>query len=83
MNIIPCEECISFAICNVQIKQKYPKDVTQFSLIKNCEMLQDYIGIHRLKIGEHSILNRKEIANARKLFGLEPVFPKDKYQMKI
>ena len=70
---VPCEQCISFAICNVQIKEMKEPDVTQFSMKMNCDNLKGYI---RLGVkGDHATYNRVEIANARKLFGLGRVIP--------
>ena len=64
---VPCEHCISLAICNVQIKQMTIPDVTRFAIDKKCERLQNYIQLYDTR-AEHSVFNRGEINEARKLF---------------
>ena len=66
---IPCEECISYAICNVQIKQMKVPDVTRFSLNKGCDRLQKFIRLYE-KDGQHSVFNSREISETRKFFKL-------------
>lgn len=39
----PCKQCISFAICKVQINDMKIPDVTQFSMARDCEVLREYI----------------------------------------
>ncbi len=43
MSKCPCEQCISFAICKVQINDMNMPDVTQFSIARDCETLIEYI----------------------------------------
>ncbi len=43
MNESPCKQCISFAICKVQIKGMKSPNVTQFSAMRNCEILKEYV----------------------------------------
>lgn len=62
----PCEECISFAICNMKIKES----VGQHSVMRECCDLQEYLGLNR-QFRRRSY--RDQINFARKLFGLPPV----------
>lgn len=70
--IIPCKECISFAICKQRIRQELdPPDVTTFSKWINCDRVVDYIDYvksHNTADGQN-----REINKARKLFGLPKV----------
>ena len=43
MNESPCKQCISFAICKVQINIMEIPDVTQFSIARDCKTLVEYI----------------------------------------
>lgn len=70
----PCKECITFAVCNMEIKQMPSPDVTQFSMSKDCDMLQSFLRLN-LTREEHFITNKSQIRAARKAFGLPAVKP--------
>ena len=74
----PCEECISFAICNSIIRDQQVPDVSQFSLDRNCEQLKEFVGMG-LPIPNRELF-REYINNARKVFGLEELFPYEKHR---
>jgi len=63
----PCEECISFAICNIEIKTYAIPEVCLLSKRVKCDALKDYVGITLQQV------NYKEVDNARVIFGLKPV----------
>jgi len=64
----PCEECITYAICRVEVRRMINPNVSQLSLIKECELLMKYLRIAR----DHSCEkgNEKFIDIARRQFGL-------------
>ena len=63
----PCEECISFAICNSNIRKMHRPDVCQHSLSRKCKELQEYISVFAESESEMDISN---IDNTRLIFGL-------------
>ena len=63
----PCEQCISFAICNSIIRDKEVPDVSQHSLDKDCYELQQFLG---MGLGDRKLC-KKDVNNARKIFGLK------------
>ena len=69
----PCEECISFAICNSSIRIMARPDVCQHSLSRKCKELQAYINIYAESESEMDLSN---IDNTRRIFGL-PVIDRD------
>ena len=61
--IIPCKECISFAICRQRIKEwTNPPDVTTYSKMIDCKRISHYVRDH--------FINNTEVVKARNLFGL-------------
>lgn len=67
MNKCPCIECISFAICNTNIRNMPKPDVCQHAILRKCKELKVYINIYAEKDSDLDILN---IDNARRIFGL-------------
>ena len=65
----PCEQCISFAICNSIMKKV--EDVTHLSMEKNCSALSDYVR------EEDNTMYYKKINVARKLYKLPPIRRED------
>ena len=63
----PCEECISFAICNSIIKDMEVPDVSHLSLDKDCYELKDFLG---MDLSDRKLF-KKDINTARKIFGLK------------
>jgi len=63
----PCEQCITFVICMIQVRNMKQPDVTQFSVEKPCQLLQDYI--YDGRIG-----NEIEIDTTRKIFGIGTLY---------
>jgi hypothetical protein len=80
MNKCPCEECISFAICNARIKEMEDPDVTRFSFNVDCDLLLDYINPELeptayyvvYNIGNEKFRYRARINEARTLFKILP-----------
>ena len=68
MNRCPCEQCITFVICMIQVRNMKQPDITQFSGKKPCQLLQDYIYDGRGK--GNPIGNELKIDATRKLFGI-------------
>ena len=68
MNRCPCEECISFAICKIEVNAMKNPDVTQHSMARECEVLMQYIRIKNRKLNESAVIE------ARKLFGLDIMY---------
>lgn len=66
----PCEQCISFAICNAQINSMNIPDVTRHSIERNCEILMEYIKADT----RHD--NGPLVDKTRKLFGLRLLYGK-------
>ena len=65
----PCEECISFAICNIEVKGMKPIDVISLALHKNCLALYEFLNLDRLDDDEHlTVFNQEEINYTKKLF---------------
>ncbi len=60
----PCEQCISFAICNAQINSMNIPDVTRHSMDRECESLMQYIRANTRSD------NGSLVDNTRRLFGL-------------
>lgn len=67
----PCEQCISFAICKMELRAFTP-NVSSYSEIRNCHDLQNYLGVHDHKMNRRS-LYQHQINVARKLYGLVPM----------
>ncbi len=65
MNKVPCEDCVTFAICNSLIGTSKYKDVTNLARNKGCSLLIDYISS---KFGRKVLVDE-----ARAIFGLPPV----------
>lgn len=66
MSESPCKQCISFAICKIQINDMETPDVTHFSIARDCETLRKYIG--------HDPGVRPRIDVTRKLFGIGTLY---------
>ncbi len=65
----PCEDCISFAICSIELKASYI-NVTLYSEIRQCYDLQEYLGVDK---ENRRPLYQDQINTTRKLYGLPPV----------
>ncbi len=65
MNKVPCEDCVTFAICNSLIGTSKYKDVTNLARNKRCSLLMDYI--------DHKFGRKALVDEARAIFGLPPV----------
>ena len=63
----PCEECISFAICKIEVNSMETPDVTQHSMARQCETLMQYIRIKDRRLYE------PKVVITRKLFGLDAI----------
>ncbi len=66
----PCKDCITYAMCRLQIRSMYNPDVTRFSISKKCKVLMKYIEVDLQGYD-------REIDVARKLFGIGTI--KDQY----
>ena len=62
MDKCPCEECISFAICNSVMRNI--EDVTHLAIERDCTMLSKYV------LEEDHNIYFKKINIARKLYNL-------------
>ena len=70
MNKCPCEQCISYAICNAQVNSMNIPDVTGYSIERNCEALMQYIKVNT------RCDNGALVDNTRRLFGLRLLYEK-------
>jgi hypothetical protein len=71
---IPCEECISFAICKQRIREELePSDLTTFGKWINCDSVNKYIDKVKTELSGNE--RTLEVLRARKVFGL-PELPK-------
>ena len=66
----PCEECISYAICNSMVKAMNTPDVCQLSIYKNCPDLKVYLNVHE---ADHNSTYEDScrINYTRDIFGLD------------
>ncbi len=71
MGKCPCMECISFAICNTNIRKMLKPDVCQHSILRKCKELKAYINIYAESESEMDISN---IDDARRIFGLSIIY---------
>jgi len=74
----PCEECISFAICNAKIKSMHTPDISNFSSMIDCEILSEYIDAKPLyyvsyEIGNKKVRYRARVDKTRTLFKISPI----------
>lgn len=67
MSESPCKQCISYAICKIQINDMETPDVTQFSMARDCEPLGRYIS------GASDSI-RVRIDEARKTLGIGALY---------
>lgn len=66
----PCEECVSFAICNSTIKDMTVPTIANLSTTRGCNELLEFIHMNKKGyVYVHS--NKREINIARRLFGLK------------
>lgn len=66
---IPCEECISFAICKQRIREELnPSDVTTYSKWIECFRAMEYIDNVKSTLWGEALVS--EVNRARKVFGL-------------
>ena len=63
----PCEQCISFAICNGKIRESRIPDVVKYSTVRGCVDLRDYL------FGKQ----KDRVTKTRVAFGLPPRKPPD------
>jgi len=68
MDKCPCKECITYAMCRVEVRRMINPNVTYLSNIKDCDLLMKYLRITK----DHSCEkdNEKFIDIARRQFGL-------------
>lgn len=70
----PCKDCITYAICRLQVRSMHNPDVTRFSISKQCVALMTYIEV---ELEGHE----EEINVTRKLFGIGTISEQyDKYE---
>jgi hypothetical protein len=75
----PCKECITYAMCRVQVRGMINPNVSQLSIKKDCELLLNYLRITKDHICENG--NETFIDVARRQFGLSGLWgpPDEKY----
>ena len=71
MKKCPCVECISFAICNTNIRKMLKPDICQHSILRKCAVLKAYINIYAESESEMDISN---IDNTRRIFKLSVIY---------
>lgn len=64
----PCEQCISYAICNAKLKEMSIPEICTLTKEINCEALKDYI-----KLLDQLNVRYDRIDHTRTLFNLKPV----------
>jgi hypothetical protein len=64
----PCEECISFAICNAQIKSMGIPSVINHAIYKKCSTLHKFMKLNAEK--SFTKFNQTEVNYTRMIFKL-------------